>query len=335
MKRNYRSIILVAEDRGGYDALLPVAEKIRKLKDFSVELVLAGRASEFAKCKKIKHLKGINPKGKPDIILLGTSGSNTSIDKKIIQSAKVSNIPTISFVDFWSNYNLRFGESGEFLPNYILAIDQRMKRELNMYLDKVKKRAEIVVTGSPRFDRINYSSSGSHVIFYSQPLKGYEVKIFKDIVGGLEKFYPFEKVLLKLHPSEKNEEKFLRIIKRSKLQIKIEIKQSVEQLNKKANLVIGADSMALFISCLMGKKTISYQPGKSEQNDFLASNEYGWSVPAYTKGELFSALLAARKKKSRKRESFEQYTRNDSAQKVVDFIKKLLININQTCKYGS
>ena len=325
MKRKSK-IIFVAEDRGGLDALLPVINKIKGFDNFSVKIVLAGGAAEFADKNKIKHSENIDFKIKSDLILLGTSGSDLSVDKRIIQIARESNILTISFVDSWSNYHLRFGKKGQFLPDYILVIDERMKKELETYLTKIKKSAKVVITGSPRFDKIVHSNSGDSVIFYSQPLKGYELKVFKDVVDSLERFRCFRKVILKLHPNEKNVNKFLKIIGESKLDIKIEKNLTVEQLNKRASLVIGIDSMALFIACLMGKKTISYQPGRNEKEDFLASNKYGLSVPAYTKEKLFSILRNIYKKAPVKKELIEKYTKNGSTDKVVNLVKKLLKN---------
>lgn len=325
MKRKFK-IVFVAEDRGGFDAIFPVIKKIENLTDFSVGKILSGSAAEFADKDKIKYLKKADFKIKPDLILLGTSGSNLSIDKKIVQAAKELNIPTAGFVDFWSNYHMRFGKKGEFLPNYILAIDERMKKELEMYLIKVKKFANITITGSPRFDKVVYSNSGNSVVFYSQPLGGYELKTFRDVINSLKRFFPSKKVILKLHPREKSVSKFLKIIKESQLNIKIEKKLTVEQLNKKAGLVIGVDSMALFIACLMGKKTISYQPGKNKESDFLASNRYGWSVPAYTKEDLFIAVRDIFNNPLVKKKLLNQYIKNNSTQKVLDFINSKISN---------
>lgn len=332
MKKDFK-IIFVAQDAGGFNTILPVIKRMKKDKRFNVVVWVAGKSSDLAKKNNIKSLK--NPIGiklllekeNPDLIFTATS-CGLSLEKKIIKASKV---PTISIVDFWSNYSVRFGFKKQYVSDYILVIDQIMKKEL---IDFGIEKNKIFITGNPCFDYLYLvkEENNNLVCFFSQPFSELdktvnpcnfnEVKIFRDIIRVLERIpIPF-KVIIKIHPKGENIGKFSEIIKNSKLSIKIEKNLSTEELIKKSSIIIGINSMALFISSLMGRKTISFQPGLKGK-DFLLSNKLGLSVLARNEKELQIALTD-KEPFVLKKDIIERYARNNATEKVIEFICQIL-----------
>ena len=346
MKRKFK-IIFSAEQKGGFDIFLPVIKRIQNNKKIDVFLFLDNKKIyEFAKKQKIecnllantsqKKINGIVKKINPDIVFTDTNDTDFdfSIDKKFIKSAKKFNKPTVSIIDFWVNYKERFGEKLEYLPDNILAIDRKMKEDLS----SIGIPANIIkITGSPRFDKFfeikKTKEKKNVIVFYSQPLfekKPNEIEIFRDIISALEKIYPEKEIIIKFHPTregnKKDRKKYDTIIKNSILKIKKAEKNiEAEDLSKKAELVIGINSVALIDAVLMGKRVISYQPGRNKKSDFLVSNEYRWSLPVYRKEKLFFALQNIFKKPFIKKNEIKKYTKNNSTNKVISFINNILI----------
>lgn len=343
MRKSFK-IIFAAEQRGGLDIFLPIIEKIKNRK-FTVLLFSDNKnIYRFARNQKIKcrlltdssfsNIEKIIKKINPDIVFADTNDSDFkfSIAKKFIVASKKLNKKTVIILDSWDSYQKRLGSS---LPNTILAIDRKMKDDL----EKLGiPQAIIKITGSPRFDILSGGKKVKErknlVIFYSQPLSRrnlHELQIFRDIVGVLEGVYPEKEIIIKFHPTkendEKNRKKYDHIIKNSILKIKKAGKQEDSKgLAQKAELTIGMNSIALVDASLMGKRVVSYQPGKNKKNDTLLSNKNGWSFPVYKKEKLDSALRNIFRKPLAKKEEFEKYTRNNSTYKVINFINNILKN---------
>ncbi len=341
MKRK-NNVIFVAKDKGGFDSLLPVFKKIKQNKNFGVFALLDGFALQFAKLHNIKNIDAsklsvaeieekIN-RINPSLILTSTS-IGYSIDKKVIKIAKKNKISTATLVDYWNNYKGRFGKNLEYLADYILAVDERMKKEI---IDSGVSDNKIFITGNPRFDKFlklsKHKADSNLIVFYSQPFsevpavdfhKFNEVEILKDIVKVLGNIYPDKKLIIKFHPSEKNFKKFDKIIKNAKIKIEIEKNLQAQDLNKKAGLVIGINSMALFDAVLMGKRVLSYQPGQSEEKDTLASSRYKWSFPVYKKSELSSGFKKNYARKLPPKKIFSKYLKTNATENIIKFITSL------------
>jgi hypothetical protein len=269
-------------------------------------------------------------KTSPDMIVTATS-HRLSVDKLLVRAAKRHGFVSASLVDYWSNYRFRFGKHLEYLPDYVLAIDREMKKQ--MIKEKIPP-GRIIITGNPAFDSLLKNkiqkTDKDKVIFYSQPFSELkdktfnEVKILQDLLYVLEKNFPEKKVIVKFHPAEKNYKKFDNLIRSSGLKIKKDTKSEIDLLSKKAELVMGINSMALFLSVLMGKKVLSYQPGINFNKDKLISNRFGWSFPAYRKSEILPMIrLIYDQEFKLPMKKLREYTGNKSTQKVVNFIKNI------------
>ncbi|MDO8530047.1 MAG: hypothetical protein Q7S10_01370 [bacterium] len=282
-----------------------------------------------------QNIRGIIKKINPDIIFTDTNDTDfsVSIDKQFLKAGRKFNKSTISIVDSWIDYRGRFGAQLEYLPGSILAIDQKMKHDL---IAMGISKDIIEITGSPRFNKFSTIKKAREkknmVVFYSQPISGRkinEVEIFRDIVSVMEKTHPKKDIIIKFHPtreaSTKHREKYDAIIKHSTLKIKKAKKNTnAEDISKKAELVMGINSIALVDAALMGKKVVSYQPGIDKKDDSLMSNARGWSLPVYQKEKLASVLRDVFKKPVILKHEIEKYTKNGSTGKVINCITNML-----------
>lgn len=342
-------IIFTAQDPGGFNAIAPVIKKLKKDKKFNVSVILAKHACLFAKKQNINYLDAdktsFNITG-ADLVFTGTSFGD-SIEKRIITMAKAKNIPTISIIDFWTDYTPSFSDSEtgnlKYLPDYILVVDEVMKKEMILNGFPPDK---IFITGNPCFDSfsgiIQSETNKDLIAFFSQPFseilknsnkdyKDYtkfdEVQVFEDIVKALEKIDLNKKIIINFHPRTKRFDKFDKIIKNSKLEIKKEKKLYNKNLIEKSEIIAGINSVVLFQAAMRGKKVLSYQPGL-KSSDLLISNRLGLSAPVYRKKDLYRTFkkMFLQKVQQNNSKMIKKYTGNKSTQKVIDFITDTLRN---------
>lgn len=351
MKKKHK-IIFAAQDPGGFEAIQPVVEKIKKDVCFETFVLLAGEARRLAKERKIAHIdanrfgpsaiEALVERERPDLIFTATS-SGLSIEKQITKIAKEPGIKTVALMDFWGNYRLRFSDPGtgnlNYLPDAILAIDRVMKQEM---IKNGFESAKIFITGSPAFDNLGQRKknppAGKFIAFFCQPFselarkgetvdQGFdEIGVLKDLVEVLGSLGVKLPVKIKLHPKAKISGKFSGIINQAKkLDVSLENKLSVADLIENSAIVTGMNSVILFKAALAGKKVLSYQPDRKGV-DPLASNRLGLSQAVYTKEKLELALkkLILAKPQQKKRALVEKYTRNRSTEKVMRFIERFI-----------
>jgi len=350
MKKTFK-IFFAAQDPGGFNAILPVIKELKNNKKFPLKIFLANQSRDIAKKGGIdyqdsnnlsdKKLVQLFQEGRPNLVFTATS-TGTSIEKSLIKIAKKRKIPTASLIDFWSNYKIRFSDPGTenliYIPDYILVIDEMMKKEMiNQGFDPEK----LIITGSPFFDTfpslIKTGQRGKVISFFCQPLSelfnrtakdylGYnEIQVFRDLVESLEKKKVKLPIIIKFHPRAKKLKKFDKIIKNSKMNILIEKKLPVEALIEKSKLVMGMNSVVLFQAAMTGKLVLSYQPNLKKQ-DPLMSNRLKISTAVYEKKSLYPALkkLLSGKNKKKNLILIKKYTKNKSTNKVIDFIENII-----------
>ena len=347
MKIKKHKIIFTAQDPGGFNAITPVIKKLEKNVRFDVSVILAKHACNYAKKQKINYLDAdrtpFDITG-ADLIFTGTSFGD-SIEKRIIFVAKAENIPTVSIVDFWTDYVPSFSDPEKrnlkYLPDYILVVDEIMKKE--MVAEGIPP-GKIFITGNPYFDSFSKKpdrkTDKNLIAFFDQPFseiykeskKDYkdctkfdEVRVFEDIVKAVDKIDLNKKIVINFHPRAEKTDKFDKIIKNSKLEIKKEKKLNNKSLIKKAEIITGINSVVLFEAAMMGKKVLSYQPGLKGA-DPLISNRFGLSLPVYKKEKLGSAFrqLFLKKFARTNSEIIKKYAGNKSTQKVIGFITNVL-----------
>jgi len=156
-------IITICGDPGGANAIAPVIELLRDEGKVSVTALAylqavtlwSGWGIQFDVIKGEASdddiLKFLN-EPKANLLLTGTSVNRYELEKRFIEAARQLGIPSMSVLDFWSNYALRFsGNSGDlrYLPDRIAVMDVLARDEM-VAAGIVDSR--IVITGHPALD---------------------------------------------------------------------------------------------------------------------------------------------------------------------------------------
>src|SRR5574344_2096538 len=129
-------IMFYANDPGGANAIKPLIKPL----DEENDIVIYGNNSALKilpNCEEYnKNLQDIMP----DIVITGTS-ANECTEKTIWKECKKLDIKTIAILDHWCNYGVRFSKYGlneiekfdkkcDFLPDYIIVMDNFAKQEM-------------------------------------------------------------------------------------------------------------------------------------------------------------------------------------------------------------
>jgi hypothetical protein len=218
-----------------------------------------------------------------DMIVVGTSTGYDSLDKKFVRAAKKFGKKSVAILDSWVNYEIRFKDAE---TDYIFVMDELAKQDM---LGAGFPEEKILVTGNPYFDKFKkLDSKGNEIIFFCQPFTELEnslglneVEILRDFAEVFKKLG--KKIKVKLHPRAKNLDKF------DALDVEI-TNEEVSDLIRKAELVIGMNSMALFEAAMSGKKVLSYQPGLTVP-DPLATNRMKITKAVYRKEDLENSIV--------------------------------------------
>lgn len=307
-------ILAVAGDAGGARALQTVIHRLQK-DGITVECYA------YAAAIQIWEAEGFTPRTnfpqeikQFDKILLGTTVSTEQNELVIIRQAQIADIPTVSVLDFWTNYRARFTTAdGDFiLPKAIAVMDEPARHEM-IGLDFPKEILH--VTGQPAFDELadyliknetNFlidSGQKIKILYVSQPLSqlyhrdklGFdEYEAIQDVVNELAAILEKNKrhgiLTLKLHPREADRTYNFQVSDLPFLEIvTAEAFDNPRRVVQNSDFVIGMNSILLMEACIMEKPVISYQPNLRIP-DPLPSNKYRWSKAIYQRQHLAAAL---------------------------------------------
>ncbi len=322
-----KKIIFIANDPGGYDVIIPVYKWFLNMNNYKTIIMLTGKAAERANEEK-KTIEDIRREilkddiCSEDILLVTGTSWNSDIEANAIKYCKSKSIRTVSILDYWSNYKLRFklGENYEF-PDYFFVMDELAVSEAE---EDGVDRSIMKIVGTPGLDKylnkkIKVNQKGN-VLFLSQPLS----VLYGDDLGYTE-YDAFEKVIkacdelklnvhIKFHP--KDDESFKE--KYSKYSIDGEL----ESLCETHEYIVGMSTMGLLQCALMGAKVISFQPGL-RQNDMSIVNKLGITKGAFSYSDLISNI------QTNEKENIEHkpfWMDGNSTKRCVCEIKKILKN---------
>ncbi len=341
-----KKILFVAQDPGGFNSIVPVFRKLGSNKSYQVTAFLAGASKKIADRMGIPYINGegatqgdvkrVLENVKPCVIVAGTSGS-ASLDKDVVKISTRMGIPTISILDFWINYNVRF--SFKSLPDAILIMDKYAKAEM---IKAGFPKDKLIVTGNPAFDMMKpirsiQTDKSSTILFVDQPIssdivagwhQNYnydELEVFKDLLEALERIGFSGDVVVKLHPRTHNKKKFNPIIKHFSIAVTVDTDDNNERVLAKSSLIFGMTSLLLFEAAMRGKKVLSYQP-RLAGADPLVTNRLGLTKFVYRKSELAGAIQEALRQKrlsERDRAIVNRYTKQNATGKVIQYVDSL------------
>ncbi|MBX7046500.1 MAG: CDP-glycerol glycerophosphotransferase family protein [Ignavibacteria bacterium] len=288
LSKHKGKILFAFSDPGGAKPILALIEE----SEIENYLVVANRSYPFYKDFK-SEVKVISNKPediiksfKPDLIFTGTSYPS-DFDKQFIKLALENGIECYSFVDHWTNMNLRFrlDKETQLQPDQIWMIDERAKKiaiENNFDESKIfisgnpyhrwLKKWKPVVSKNDFLKSINLENSGSKLILFApDPLTningkekyGFDeltaladfINIFASNKQNLSEY----KILIKAHPNQKKEEIEKIIINKENfilLNDNIDTNTSIYY----SDLVVGFFSSLLLEAEILNKKVLRYIP---------------------------------------------------------------------------
>jgi hypothetical protein len=279
------SMVLLAHDPGSVDVTYPV---YRWLLDHgsSAQYWCAGPAGAllpgFSTTEEdmLFALEDSIEKKRISVLITGTSWG-TSLELKALHIAKNAGVPTVSILDYWSNYADRFKSDQFVYPDHYVMMDELAKTEAVQ--DGVPEQI-IRILGHPGLDR--YIDIGrkqlqkdkdnkrtKRVLFLSQPLSalygdswGYTEDVVIQQLCRVQEMVEYFRLDIKFHPKDRES------LKREFSTLAVE--GDLLSLIPSYNLVISMNSMGLLHAVLMGVPGISYQPNLTKP-DVSITNKLG------------------------------------------------------------
>lgn len=319
-------ILAVAGDPGGAAALAPVVSALTNSSQYEVA------PCAYAQASSLWQSLGLAPGpvdalperlATADFLLTATSVNGKNVEQQAIALARDQGITSLTLLDFWSNYRLRFTDAkGQWvLPDRIAIMDELARTEM---VAEGFPPERLVVTGQPAFDRLASARSaftlqrrqalrsemgvgetGYLILFISQPfadiygsptaartMLGFdEYAVLEHCVQALSQLARQHRSSLTLairpHPRE-SADKFQTIREGG---FRAAIWNTPDQLEAalSADLIVGMNSVLLHEATLMGCPVVSVQPGLKIA-DPLPCNRNGTGVAVYDVTKLRTTL---------------------------------------------
>jgi hypothetical protein len=251
---------------------------------------------------------------KAECLFTGTSHPQSSgyFEVKCIQNAKDEGVRTISFVDHWVNFKLRFlnHENAPVYPDEVWVVDEQAKQLAvgeglpeeklvvsgNPYHEYLKLLWKPVFKGRSYLEHLGLAADKTTILFTPDPLSlrdgkekvGFtEDEALGQIINVVSKLQTQVQLVIKCHPLQPVEV-FSNLLDNSLVKIHLLAKADTLELLHSSDVVIGFYSNILLEAEALGKNVIRFFPGKDEA-DLL---KHKTSLPA-VKDE--KQLLAALK----------------------------------------
>lgn len=229
-----------------------------------------------------------------DCLFTGTSHPESSnyFEVNCIEQANVAGIKTISFVDHWVNFRMRFldEQNGLVYPDEVWVVDEKAKQ---LAIQEGIPKDKLVVSGNPYHEYLKYlwkpfykdkyylenlGLPANHltILFAPDPLS---LRNGKELVGFTEDealqqlLKAFAQInvpiqlFVKCHPLQPIEV-FSNLINKNAANIHLITQADTLELIHASDLVIGFYSNVLLEAEALGKKVIRFFPGK-ESADLL------------------------------------------------------------------
>lgn len=278
-----KKIVFLAHDPGGYDALNSVVLRLQK-ENVPLEFFCVGPAAKLSlgnaasESEVMQFIHSMIEKRELSGLVTGTSWGN-NIELYTMAACKVSGIPTIAVLDYWSNYRARFRDDlGNYtFPDYYIVMDELAAKEAV----QEGVPADILRTlGHPGLDkylalprRNTCSGKNKKVLFLSQPLSalygkelGYtEHQALDDCIQAVQG-YDNCSLRVKFHPKDD-------ILWKQSYQ-DISVNGDLQDIMPEYDAVLGMNTMGLLHAALMGVPTFSYQPNL-QKPDLCITNKLG------------------------------------------------------------
>lgn len=319
-----KKVLMAFDDPGGGLAVSSLIDSLSREKNISL-CIYAGTFSEkFLKednvsFKKIssrittKEAETIFHSEHPDIIVTGTSGGNA--EQELRNAAYQRKIKSIVVLDFWKDYARRWLYSSypiDKMEDKICVMDELTKKEMS---DEKFPERNIIITGHPYLDKIfNYNKhklnagnenreQKNQYLFLSQPLeiigvKDYKIHPLRTLLDALRKSADARNkkltLTIKLHPLEEESEELNSLAESynsDRLKISFADKAGqLKELVRECGTVTGYNTIAMFESRALNKRTISLTAGPVKASLLSAMKEAGIETVETNADKIFDLL---------------------------------------------
>jgi len=251
----------------------------------------------------------------PSFVLTGTSVNGQDLEHDFIEEATVRDIPSLSVLDFWSNYKTRFISSRTgscIVPTKIAIMDDFARDDM---IREGFNPSQLVITGQPALDCATPSQAAKNrqsfelleselvVAFLSQTtIPGIDASHAK--YPGFSKMTVLpllltalneiqrktsRRITLVVRPHPREAEETFEWIDPGAVSVRIIRSGSSRALASACDLIVGLNSILLVECCLMGLPVLSLQPGL-RGGDCLPTNRMGFSQAIYDAEKIPMAL---------------------------------------------
>lgn len=296
------------------------------------------------------------------LLLTGTSMNSLEYEKQFIAVARDLGMPSLTVLDFWSNYRHRFSDEKDrlvYLPDRIAVMDDETRRQ--MTAERIDPSL-LVVTGQPAFDdlasarqsftaetrartraELGLEPEDLLIVFASQPLArvfgdnissplylGFDERgVLTNLIAALELIAGRleRRLTLAIRPHPKESAASFSQYESGTINILVSTNGSSRDILMSADLVAGMNSNLLVEACYLGCIVVSLQPGL-RGSDVLPTNGAGFSRAVYREAdvepelELMMTNEAARVGIRNRLREFQ--SSGDAARRVVDLIYQMI-----------
>lgn len=370
-------VLVVCGDPGGAVAASPVIKTLQSEGMVLVFPVAYNEAASIWDDFKISHQKIPNDYSRTGIrslllgsganlLLTGTSVNTFDLEKQFISIATVLGIPSLSLLDFWTNYSWRFSDGDgnlDYVPDKIAIMDQYAFDEM---VREGFDPEKLVITGQPVFDdlaewreafsprrcaeirdTLGVKEDELFVLFASQPLTSLygtdvleekylgfdEWTVLESLIENLEriKITSDAKIHLVVRPHPRESSALFSNYRSDILSITVVNSGTARSQVMAADLVVGMNTELLVEACYLGCIVLSLQPGLRHP-DRLPTNRLGFSRAVYDPMEIKPVLEELLLNKKARKEMLEHVSKfrlmGKSTGNVVRLIYDML-NLNE------
>ena len=320
------SVASVAGDAGGAEAIAPALELLARRGALAEVWAGPPAAAVFSRAGIAHRALGGSDDGldllaaaTPTVLLTGTSWGEEPIELRFLDAARRLGIPTVSVIDFWSNYVTRFlSKSGRLvLPDRIVVPDEVALLEAEA---EGLPRGRLLITGNPHYeqlikryqgfdmdarlafrDRVGLEREATVVLFASQPIRalygeqlGYtEDAVLPLVADGLVRVSQWlgHPLVLAIRPHPR-EGAGPTVEATPEVSVVAAHDEDPLAWALAADLVVGMNSALLLQAAMLGARVVSVQPGLVGV-DRLPSNRLGLSECVFVAGDVSAALYRA------------------------------------------
>lgn len=333
--RKKYSIFMLAEDPGGANCLASLHHELSSNDQLEVHLFANGPAKQSFSGSGLSSRDAAEafPELKisqPDLVVLGTSESPDSSDKRLLLKSAAMGIPTLYVIDYWTNIERRLADKdGEnplyYKPGWLAVIDNAMQEQ---YARLGFPQDKIIVCGHPHLDSVERKKES-----ISRPDKDRTRQIFPGIspdrpvmlfaaetLGGGNEFRRSSEY--SLHGRGDSDERTLIVLEelidackicapevqivvrphpKNKIHDFDDLASEIACFNREgtaleaalaADLVTGMTSMLLLEAVIMNRPVLSIVP-REKEHAWLASNLAGASICCWTNQQIRNSLRFA------------------------------------------